>query len=300
MRLLSIGSTNTKLSKGGGLNARYLNFILHLAPSTLSGYNTCPKASTGCAAACLNTAGRGVFSNVQEARIRKTKQLFQDRQPFILDIISDLNKALRKAQRESKQCVVRLNGTSDIAWEKIKVQDGLTLFDLFPEIIFYDYTKIITRAIASVQSETWPKNYTLTFSAIESNQEDTWRAIDAGVNVAIVFDRLPSMFGTVPVINGDDHDYRFLDERGVIVGLTAKGKAKKDQSGFVLRVPTSELASASRIDKLATRFAHDELASASRNKSIASRSAHQSPRAILMSKVRKINQQLNTPIAARK
>lgn len=246
MKLLSQGTTNTKLAKGTGLHDRYLNYILHLAPAKLSGYNVCPKASTGCAAACLNSAGRGAFSSVQAARIRKTKQLFENRDQFIMDLVADLNKALRKAQCESKQCVVRLNGTSDIMWERIKVLDGLTLFDLFPEIIFYDYTKILFRAIDSVKDSSWPKNYTLTFSRSESNDHEVWQALDAGVNVAIVFDQLPVAFGPIAVIDGDAHDFRFLDKQGVIVGLTAKGKAKKDTSGFTLKVPTSELASAPR------------------------------------------------------
>lgn len=229
MKLLSPGNTNSKLAKGTGDTGRFLNFILHLAPADLSGRNVCPNASPGCKAACLNTAGRGAFSNVQEARLRKTRLFFENRSEFMDLLFKDLVTALRASQRQGKQCAVRLNGTSDIPWERIKYTDGLSLIQLFPDIQFYDYTKSIGRALAPR-----PPNYHITFSKSETNEQDALKALAGGVSVAVVFKNMPEVWNGFRVINGDAHDYRFLDPKGVIVGLTAKGKARKDTSGFVI------------------------------------------------------------------
>lgn len=220
MKLLSQGNTNTKILKGTRSQTGFLPFILHLAPTDLSGYNVC---------------GRGVFSNVQHARIRKTKQFFENRGQFMLDLMHDLSAALRSAKRKGLKCVVRLNGTSDIPWERVRVENGLSIIALYPEIQFYDYTKHVSRALQSVRSPNWPKNYHLTFSKSEVTPDHTWRVRDAGVSVAIIFSKTPGpkIWG-IPTINGDVHDFRFLDPRGVIVALTAKGKAKRDTSGFVI------------------------------------------------------------------
>jgi hypothetical protein len=207
----------------------YLPYILHLAPAKLSGYQTCPKATEGCKAACLNTAGRSVFSSVQKARIARTRQFFENRQAFLNNLCSEITKAERKAIREGKQLTMRLNGTSDLQWEIFKAFEGKTIFEAFPNVIFYDYTKIAKRN---------PKpfaNYSLTFSAADGNDADVAEAIQKGMNVAVVFagNDLPTEWNGKPVIDGDTDDLRFLDPQGVIVGLRAKGKAKYDTSGFV-------------------------------------------------------------------
>ena len=229
MKLLTVG--NTKTVKGEALG--YMTFIMHLAPSTLSGYNTCPMASKGCASACLNTAGRGRFTATQEARIRKTKWFFEDRETFMAQLVKDIQAATRKAQREGMVAVFRLNGTSDIRWETVPVEHEGVMYDnimkLFPSQQFYDYTKLQNR-------RNIPRNYHLTFSRSEENFGSVDHMMKQGYNVAVVFNTLPSVYNGYRVIDGTETDLRFLDEKGVIVGLVAKGKAKKDNSGFTVDV----------------------------------------------------------------
>jgi hypothetical protein len=223
MKLLTVG--NTKTVKGESLG--YMTFIMHLAPSTLSGYNTCPMASDGCAEACLNTAGRGRFTTTQEARIRKTKWFFEDRDSFMSQLVKDIEAAIRKADREGMTPVFRLNGTSDIRWETVPVNGVRNIMEVFPQVQFYDYTKLPNR-------KNIPSNYHLTFSRSESNDAYIKVALDRGMNVAVVFDKLPKTYLGRRVIDGTETDLRFLDDKNVIVGLLAKGKAKKDNSGFTV------------------------------------------------------------------
>ena len=240
MRLLSTG--NPKILKG--LKSGFNTYILHLAPSTLSGFNTCPKATAGCIESCLNTAGRGGMfkkgestNTIQQARIRKTRMFYQERAKFMSDLVKDIELAIKQSAKKDLTPVFRLNGTSDISWEKYPaVRNGVeydNIFDAFPEVQFYDYTKILGRKVKSIA------NYHLTFSKAESNDEDVKKAIVEGLNVAVVFtskktEALPGEYLGRPVFNGDDSDLRFLDPKGVVVGLYAKGKAKKDTTGFVV------------------------------------------------------------------
>jgi hypothetical protein len=239
MNLLSTG--NPKILKG--LAQGYNTYILHLAPADLSGYETCPKRTAGCTSACLNTAGRGgmfkrgEFTNViQKARIRKTKMFFEDRITFMNLLVKDIELGIKQSKRLGLIPVFRLNGTSDLAFEKYEVnRNGQTysnIFYAFPEVTFYDYTKILGRKIKMVP------NYSLTFSAADGNDADVYAAIQQGYNVATVFglkktEPMPDSYMSRPVFNGDESDLRFLDPKGVVVGLYAKGKAKKDTTGFV-------------------------------------------------------------------
>lgn len=229
MKLLTPAAANAKTAKNL-THDQYLTFILHLAPSDLSGYNTCPAASAGCRAACLNTAGRGAFSNVQSARIRKTIMLLKQRAEFMQQLYQDLTAVQRKAQKLGKTPVVRLNGTSDLNWSAIKFANGLNPFEAFPAIQFYDYTKVLARLKAKQYS-----NYHLTFSRSETNDAECRVAVSLGYSVAVVFaGDVPSEFFGVKTIDGDSHDLRFLDARNSVVALKAKGKARKDASGFVV------------------------------------------------------------------
>lgn len=230
-----LSTANPKIQKGTKLG--YLSFILHLAPSDLSGKNTCPKATAGCKAACLNTAGRGgMFKRgentnaIQKARIRKTVQYFFDRETFLADLEADIRKGIKMAEKLGLKPVFRLNGTSDLAVEKWGI------IEKFPEVQFYDYTKVLGRKVAHL------KNYFLIFSAADGNDADVEKAIKQGYNIAMVFDKVPDEFMGMPVINADEHDLRFLDPKGVIAGLKAKGKAKKDTSGFVRKTIMMEVA----------------------------------------------------------
>ena len=234
MKLLS--TANPKIQKGAKLG--YLSFILHLAPATLSGKETCPKRTAGCTAACLNTAGRGgMFKRgentnmIQQARIRKTKMFFEARDAFMEQLEKDINLGIKQAKKLGLTPVFRLNGTSDLAWEKYTLKGSdKNVFEMFDNVQFYDYTKVLGRKVSHLP------NYHLTFSAADGNDADVAKAVAAGMNVAAVFDALPETYMGKSVINADEHDLRFLDPKGVIAGLKAKGRAKKDTSGFVRRV----------------------------------------------------------------
>lgn len=220
MKLL--GTQNAKTVKGE--KKGYLTAVMYLAPFDLSGYQVCPKASKGCASACLNTAGRGKMDNVQQARIRKTQLFFSDKKSFMKQLIKDIKAVVRKANREDMTPCIRLNGTSDIPWERVRYEDQ-NIFEIFPNVQFYDYTKRVKR--------TQLDNYHLTFSLSEDNDEDAKKALENGMNVAVVFKKMPQEFWGRQVVDGDETDLRFLDPKDVIVGLKAKGQAKKDKSGFV-------------------------------------------------------------------
>ena len=225
-----LSTANPKIQKGTKLG--YLSFILHLAPSTLSGHNTCPKATKGCIAACLNTAGRGgMFKRgettnvIQKARIRKTNYFYNDRAGFMLDLMQDIKKGIRLANKLGLEPVFRLNGTSDLSWEKYEMTEGKNVFDVFAGIQFYDYTKVLGRKVKHIE------NYHLTFSKADGNDSDVAEALMQGMSVVAVYDKIPE-----GVPSADETDLRFLDPKGIMLGLKAKGKAKKDYTGFVIRL----------------------------------------------------------------
>jgi hypothetical protein len=228
-----LSTANPKIQKGTKLG--YLSFILHLAPADVSGYNTCPKATAGCRAACLNTAGRGgmfkrgeTTNTIQKARIRKARYFFEQRQDFMLDLYNDIKKAIKFAERKGLTPVFRLNGTSDLSWEKYDMIPGQNVFELFPNVQFYDYTKVPKRKVEGIG------NYHLTFSQADGNEKDANWAISKNMNVTVVFDKIPAEYKGREVFNADDTDLRFLDPKGVVLGLKAKGRAKKDTTGFVV------------------------------------------------------------------
>ena len=237
-QLLSI-DTNAKTVKGQ--KQGYMTGILYLAPSDLSGYQVCPMAKKAkCEEGCLNKAGRGVFNSVQQARVNKTKYFFENRQQFMLDLVASIEALIRKAGREGFSPVVRLNGTSDIKWENIRFDytfmhgktRKVSIFEVFPELQFYDYTKIPNR-------KNVPNNYDVTFSYSGTNTFARYveQAFDNGERVAVVFRKksdIPTHFAGLECIGGDDSDLRFLEPKNKVVALYAKGKAKKDISGFVV------------------------------------------------------------------
>ena len=219
-----LSTANPKIQKGTKLG--YLSFILHLAPADLSGRETCPKRTAGCTAACLNTAGRGgMFRKgentnvIQKARIRKTQQYFEQREQFLADLAQDIRKAIKFAERKGLIPVFRLNGTSDLSVEKWGI------IEQFPQVQFYDYTKVLGRKVAHLP------NYHLTFSKADGNDADVAEALMQGMSVVAVYDEIPA-----GVPSADETDLRFLDPKGTMLGLKAKGRAKKDYSGFVIRV----------------------------------------------------------------
>ena len=233
-KLLAI-DTNAKTVKGQKYG--YMTGILYMAPSTISGHNTCPMAKVaGCEAACLYSAGRGAFNSVQQSRIDKAKWFHEDRATFLVQLVKDIEKLAHKADNSGMVPLVRLNGTSDIRWESIPViRDGITypnVMAAFPGIQFYDYTKIANR-------KGIPANYDLTFSysGLPGYQKYVGQAKAAGMRIAVVFRKredIPSSFLGMECVDGDDSDIRHIDPQGVVVALYAKGNAKTDQSGFVV------------------------------------------------------------------
>jgi len=245
--LIGVGN-NAKTIKGDG--SEYMTAIMYLKPekTVYKGKirNLCPMADkAGCGPLCLNTAGRGVMSNVQAGRLRKTELLFEDREKFLSLLKTDITVFSRRTMNNAIQPCVRLDGTSDNQWERFGIMEQ------FPAVQFYDYTKIVKRAYKKL-----PDNYHITLSYSEANPEyadEVRQAVDdTGVNMAVVFgvksaDDFPATFRGLPVINGDKDDLRFLDPTHCVVGLVAKGKAKvrlgklsepydirNDTSGFVV------------------------------------------------------------------
>jgi len=253
MELLSVDSDpkTTKGRKEGILTA-----VQYQAPAKESGIaDLCPFRSPGCEEACLFTAGRGGFDpKVKQARINRTLLFMKDRSTYWTKLIFEIARFERKAHKLGMIPAVRLNGTSDIKWESTPVRvhgitpdprlgavGGTSIMALFPNVVFYDYTawpyeKRPTSAL--------PSNYDLTFSRKENNDAEVLHNLHNGRRVAVVFNTkkgqpAPTSYTAVdgsiwPVVNGDESDVRFMDPAGVVVALYAKGKARKDTSGFVV------------------------------------------------------------------
>ena len=223
-RILAV--ENAKTTKGEALG--YLTGILYLAPANESGVmNTCPMATDACRAACLFTAGRGRFDAIRNGRIAKTLLLHNDRALFLECLRWDIGMIVRRAAKLGLKPCVRINGTSDLAWLAAMMADE------FPTVQLYDYTKL-SKPELRVRS-----NYWLTFSYSGANLAECLRVLPLGVNVSVVFttrkgETLPASWNGFHVIDGDTHDLRFLDPKGVVVGLRAKGEARKQVSPFIV------------------------------------------------------------------
>lgn len=227
-----LGVDNAKTVKGEELG--YLTGILYLMPTDA----LCPSSRiAGCREACLVTAGRAAFTpGIGAARAGRTAFWEADQANFMRLLVLEITALVKRAIKEGKLACVRLNGTSDIDWSRVICPDtGLTLFELFPDCQFYDYTKqpsIIRKAQAVAN---W--NVTASYSGANAHYADqiTAAARQYGANLSVVFSGpLPETFLGLQVINGDEHDLRFLDPKHCVVGLKAKGQAKRDTSGFVI------------------------------------------------------------------
>jgi hypothetical protein len=229
MNLLNV-SNNAKTVKSDSFGD-FLTGVLYLAPAKTSGRQTCPNSSVGCRSSCLFTAGRGAMSSVQVGRIRKTNLWFDDRKEFVRLLEQDLTALKKKCEAINVRPAVRLNGTSDIMFCKDELV--AKLLNKFPDTQLYDYSKRQSY-FKQYMAGQLPKNLYLTFSRSEHNWEFCKHVLDNGFNVSAVFETLPEEYMGYPVFNGDESDLRFLDPFG-ICGLSAKGKAKKDKTGFVVR-----------------------------------------------------------------
>ena len=237
MKILGIDN-NAKTIKGQ--KKGYRTAITYLAPSDASGVmNTCPSASKGCRAACLYGAGRAKFTpSIPKARINKTKFFHSDPVGFGRQLFKEVKAHQKSSARKGLTPTVRLNGTSDIAWEDFILEEtGKNVFESFPDLQFYDYTKRLNR-VADYANGKLPKNYHLTFSRSENTSDSTVRdVLKRGVNVAVVYaNELPKTdFGGFRVINGDENDLRFRDPISVVVGLKYKktSATEEEKNGFV-------------------------------------------------------------------
>ena len=236
-KLLGI-DTNAKTIKGEQYGIK--TAILYLMPAEQGGTQLCPMAKTaGCEKACLFTAGRGAMNSVMLSRLRKTLYFNQYRDQFMLQLQNELIRERAKAKRKGYKLIVRLNGTSDVRWENEPIGHAYAnIMQALPDIQFYDYTKIANR-------KNVPANYDLTFSysGVEAYQPFVAKAVANGDRIAVVFrDRAivnamlanGDTFLGLPVVDGDNTDIRHLDPKGAVVALYAKGKARRDQSGFVV------------------------------------------------------------------
>ena len=242
----------------------YSTAIMYFAPADLSGYDVCQYRSAGCTAACLNTSGHGGvaknpdargLNDIQRCRVARTRLFFLNRFLFNQRLVHEIALHVEKARLAGMIPCIRLNGTSDLPWERLRMNDGRTILEHFPDVQFYDYTKHVDRALRFARG-LMPANYHLTFSRSETNADECERVLAAGGNVAAVFkicgckpkgrcahDLADGFaFEGVPVISGDHDDLRFLDVPGVYVGLKAKGLARADASGFVTDIRTARAA----------------------------------------------------------
>tara|TARA_R100001530_G_C4287729_1_gene147204 strand:- start:38 stop:799 length:762 start_codon:yes stop_codon:yes gene_type:complete len=215
-----LGFENAKTTKG--LKYNYQTAIIYMASHKQSGFNVCPKASKQCSNDCLFFSGYGGFEFTQKARVKKTIRYFKDRINFMNQLHHEIDLFIKRCKKNNLKPCLRLNGTSDISYESYKFDNGLNIFECFPDLQFYDYTKVDKRMSKYLRGKL-PNNYHLTFSRDEDNEFKVIETLNNGGNVAVVFQKyLPKVYKGYKVINGDLTDLRFLDKKNVIVGLTHK------------------------------------------------------------------------------
>lgn len=231
-----LSSNNNKTMKGEKYG--YFTYILYMAPYTDNArkINVCPFASKGCAAACLVGSGfGGIYKTVADSRRNRTEYWLSDRKSFLNQLDLEIASKIKRhsAGKHEGLITIRLNGTSDISYEKFEVRDGKNIFELYPEITFYDYTKNWKRF-----NTVLPANYHLTFSRAENNEDKALEVLSKGYNVAVVFKGgLPATWKGYEVIDGDKNDLRFTDGSNVVVGLKYKqltGKGADNKAGLDL------------------------------------------------------------------
>jgi hypothetical protein len=227
-------ATSSKIAKG--LKYDEMTFILYLAPANRSGYEVCPMRSPECTAACLNESGHNKIdihdNTINKARVKKTKLFFEQRDFFMGWLLDEIRAAYAKAQAAGMKFSVRLNGTSDLSPEQFHLA-GKNILELFPEVQFYDYTKVYKRIFLLPKYS----NYDLTFSYSGTNMIEVMDALENSVRAAVVFEEVPAKFMGRTVIDGDLYDMRYVDAGDVIVGLKYKKVRTKldlSKSNFVV------------------------------------------------------------------
>lgn len=230
-------STSAKIMHSKEFSHQH-TYAIYLAPANTSGYNVCSHSTPECRMGCLNTSGRAGIEEfagmtvIQDARIKKTRLFYEEPEFFMNWMFAEIRSKQAKAKREGFYFSVRLNATSDIDWQNVKIS-GQTIFEIFPDIQFYDYTKNPNKFINK------PVNYHLTLSYTGRNWVQCEALLKIGVNVAMVFNvksenLIPAMYKGYKVINGDLTDYRVDDAKGIIVGLKWKRIANRVNEKRVL------------------------------------------------------------------
>lgn len=216
-------------------------YVMYLAPSNLSGHNVCAMATKECIAGCLNTSGRAKMHKsylaITNARVNKTKLFYSDRELFNKMLFHEVGMYAKRTANKGKDFAVRLNGTSDLNPILFK-QNGQNILQAYPNVQFYDYTKVLNR-IELCQK--YP-NYDLTFSFTGYNWNDCLVALEHNVRVAVIFNvgrnaALPETFNGFTVVDGDKYDYRPLDGKQVIVGLRWKSIRDKATNDLIKNSP---------------------------------------------------------------
>lgn len=251
MKFITIG--NAKKQTGfaylGGVNIsqkilksqkvdNIMTYCLYLAPYNLSGYNVCKFSTKECRLGCLFSSGRAKMeynsgqTKIVNSRIGKTKLFFEHNEFFMQWLIAEIKSFQNKAKKKGMGFIVRLNGMSDIDWQDVKY-NGMSIFEIFPEIMFYDYTKNPNK-FGMI-----PNNYHLTFSYTGKNWSICEALLERGHNISVVFNvpnnlPLPSKFRGYDVIDGDITDARVKDKKGIVVGLHWKRIGNKENEKIVL------------------------------------------------------------------
>lgn len=214
-----------------------LTYSLYLSPSHTSGYDVCPESTPECRKGCLNTSGLAKVemfagrTNIKDARIIKTRLLFEDQEFFMNLLVAEIKSAMSKANKIDALFSIRLNCTSDVDWSNTLLK-GQNIFEIFPNVIFYDYTKIFRKFVKI------PENYHLTYSYTGYNWSNCLKVLEMGYNIAMVFnlnkkDKLPMSYKGIEIISGDLSDYRVNDIKGVIIALVWKKIANKEHNEIV-------------------------------------------------------------------
>ena len=226
MKLLTLAESNPKFAKS--LRRGYYTAGLMLAPHRTSGINVCPDSTPECRKHCLAFAGRGkMFRSV---RVQRTRWWHEDPESFLRALDDELETLIRKARQMGMKPACRLNVLSDIPWE-----EETNVFDNFPEIQFYDYTKSVKRACRSMDGGyPWPGNYHLTLSHSEINSDDCRMFLKNGGTVAWIIEDLDTWLESCrfPLVDGEEHDLTFLHPSGTIIALSPKGSLVKASSPF--------------------------------------------------------------------
>lgn len=229
------GAKHTKAFKYGELV-----YTIYLAPATMSGYEVCPGRTPECTALCLNESGhnRGCYTSnhINDSRVKKTQMFFENHDLFCRWVVRDIEAGLSKAKKENKRFSVRINNTSDISPEQIYIKENgvkKNILELFPEVQFYDYSKVAGR----VQLMKKYPNYDITYSYNGMNWDQCEKMLNNNVRVSVVFDHIPDRFRGFNVINGDQYDMRYLDPKNVIIGLKYKKtrNTPDENTTFVVR-----------------------------------------------------------------